>query len=186
MQEFTNTSKEENCHCQYNNECEIQVLNNGYCQLYCRGYEDKYKLLPDLIKKHYLKENNISQTEYDKCISLYKNIENNIIPKIMTLIDNINTCKQYGYGDWFPDLYDKFNKIYCIATLSDTILGICYQNDKYALDITDTIKLKNHSIYRSKNKHITEFKDLLETFEEEYNKFEKNIYDIIYTNLKDD
>ena len=185
MQEFTNTSKEENCRCMYDNECEIQILNNGYCKLNCDGHYDKYKVLPDLIKKHYLKENNISQTEYDKCMSLYKNIENNIIPRMMILVNSINTCKQYGYGDWFPDLYNRLDKIYCIGTLSDTILGICYQIGQYDLEITDTIKLKYNTMYKSKNKHITEFKDLLETFEEEYNKFEKEIYDIIYTHLRE-
>ena len=185
MQEFTNTSKEENCHCKYNNECEIQVANNGYCPLHCRGYEDRYKLLPDLIKKHYLKEHNISIIDYDECKKLYDYINNKLVPRIMILVDNINACKKYGYGNWFNDLYGINNqKMYFMGATSDTVVGVIYRHNNYKLVITDTVKLKDGVLDRSITKDIVYFKELLQTFEDEYNQFEKEMYDIIYTHLK--
>ncbi len=183
MQEFTNTSKETNCSCVYDNQCHRQVLNNGFCDHKCGDYDNKYKLLPEQIKQYYLKEQGISITDYDKCMELYKNISNNFISRIMLLVDNINTCIQYGYDDWFPDLYGVYNKeIYFLGTLTNKVIGIVYCQNKYELEITDTVKLKDGVLYK-KTKDIVKFKDLLTTFEDKYNQFEKEMYDVIYKHL---
>lgn len=139
---------------------------------------EKYKSLPKQIEAFYNKQHNIDNNIKETCMQRYNDIKI-LMPRIQVLLDALNACIKYDYREVLKETnnikfsYNRYNNYVHYLIYGD-------DNNLHFTINGDLMILYDKRISKKSDKYITDFKDLLKTFIDDYNEFEKQLYKSIY------